>query len=202
MANTTHFSLPRERLIDMIAACPTFRTVVGAVTSAQAVEHILSPYSDDEELALDDPDYPAGNEYDPEHVDYNPNLPKPIRDPRPRTIINHFDFSRSKLGSAFGGTKGRLILTFEFMPVTPAPPTVYSANEELAAFEEQIGNILGEIEARSGQDKVAGEGVFTGDTTTHLNVTEITLFGGPASSYQEEQTGELFYGAIFIVEYT
>ena len=177
-AATTNLSLPRLRLMELVAACPTFQTVVGAAGATEAMASIHSPYADD-------------------HCDDDGNMLAP----RPRAIINTGEFARNKLGTAYGGSTGGLILSFEFHPLSVGGVVETDPNIRLEHFEEQIGQILDEMEARVGQDKGAGEDVFTDMDTTHLNVTRLELVGGPAECLQEEERGELFMAAVFVVEY-
>lgn len=178
---TTALSLPRLRLMELVAACPTFQSIVGASgpdAAEDAMASVHSPYSDD-------------------HLDGDGNL----TNPRPRCIINTNEFSRNKLGTAYGGSTGSLILCFEFEPKTVAGAIIDDPNERLAFFEEQIGEILDEMEARCGQDKTDGDAFFTDYDTTHLNITRLELVGGPAESNPQEERGELFLAVVFIVEY-
>lgn len=185
---TTNLSLPRLRLIELLAACPTLQTALVTydvngdpitVTPATCASRIYSPYADDHWVDNSDPT-------------------QGIVDPRPRVIVQHNDFSRQKLGTAYGGGEGSLFLTFEFPPDEDAT----SINEQLASFEETLGLVLGEMEDRVGQDKDPTEILYSDSSSTHLNVTRYQLIAGPASSLPEEELGELFYAAVFLIFYT
>jgi len=193
--NTTNFSLPRIRLCELVAACPSFQQAVGVSPSSStpqldAMAHVLSPFSDD-------------------HV-----VNGVMANPRPRATININRYTRHKRGTAFGASQGGLILCFEFLPKTEpviiAPPfgtedwNIQDPNERLAHFEEQIGKILDEMEARVAQDKAPGDAIFTASenpATTHLNQITIDLVAGPAECNEQEEEGDLFMTAIFLVDY-
>ena len=74
-------------------------------------------------------------------------------------------------------------------------------NERLAYFEQQVGQILDEMEARVAQTKEDGTAYWTNYDFTHLNVTEMELVAGPAESNPQEERGELFLTAIFLLSY-
>lgn len=172
----TDFSFPRAALADLVAACPTFRAEVGAQDSQTAHQRIKQPFASDRR-------------------DDNGKL----MDPRPRATINRGpNYQRDKMGTAFGSTSGDLLLSFEFLP-----KSMWNGdpNLEQADFEETIGNILGEMEARSAQDKAAGEAILTSDQITHLNVTSIVLVFGPAECERRNEQDELFYGVTFLIEF-
>ncbi len=177
---TTNLSLPRLRMQDLLAACPTLRNIVSPAdpTSAGAIAHVHSPY------ALDT------------YVDPGAS-PLVLQNPRPRATVNHGDFSREKTGATYGAGKGSLFVSFEFLP---DPAALGDLNAELAAFEDSIGQIWDEIEARVAQDKGTNEGVYTAQNETHMNVTRYVLVDGPGQCFVEEER-ELFYGAIFLAEW-
>jgi len=187
---TTNLSRPRLLAMDLVAASPTFRVVVGADDSTEAMASIHSPFSDDRMIdKLDEHGDPVI-----EH-----GYPKKVRQhPMPRCTINHNDRERHKLGSAWGGGDGDLIVSFEFLP---DPAAEGDKNLELLAFEEQVGKILDEMEERSGHDKLAGEGVMTEEGITHVNLVGWKLVDGPAQGDPQENQGELFYGVTFITSF-
>jgi hypothetical protein len=169
--------------MELVAACPTFRTVVGAADSDEAMIKVLSPWADDH--WLDESDHDLG-----------------IVNPPPRATINHFGWERMKLGTAYGGTAGSLSLCFEFL----ADETIDAAdpnfpNLQLARFEDLVGQIMDELEARVGQDRPDAEAIFTEAGVTHLNVTEIALVEGPGEIPPAEKGGQLWYGVVFILNY-
>ena len=186
---TTNLALPRLRLMELVAACPTFRTVVGAADSAEAMVHILSPYADDHLVDTMFEGSPV--------LDGAGNKVQELKEPRPRAIINHNEYDRQLLGTAFGASKINHILCFEFLPDPAAGADI---NVGLALFEEQVGKILDEMEERRGADKLAGEDVFTELDSTHLNLTEYSLVMGPAESNPEEELGVLFYTLVLLVD--
>jgi hypothetical protein len=176
----TNLSMPRLRLMDLLAACPSFRSICGETTSEGAMLHIHSPY------AL-------------EVMEDGASLAT-----RPRAMINHNEFSRELLGTEFGGSNGSLFIDMEVL----APPAANSdPHRELTSCEELFGKIITEMEERRGHDKVpgvgggVGEAVMTPDDESHLNFTKATVVAGPASNYEEEESGERFYGVTIIVEY-
>jgi hypothetical protein len=177
---TTNLSLPRLRMQDLLAACPTLRSIVSPadLTSAGAIAHIHSPYAMDTYL-------------DPTAS------PLVLTNPRPRVMVNHGDFMREKTGSTYGAGKGSLFVSFEFLP---DPAAAGDLNKELASFEDAIGKIWDEIEGRVAQDKGTNEAIYSEPDITHINVTRYMLFDGPAQCFVEEER-ELFYGAIFLVEW-
>lgn len=174
--NTTNLSLPRLRLMDLVAACPTFRAIVGAGSSAAAMAHIHSPHTTDT-------------------IDAETGRVTPTR---PRAIVNSHEFLRNKLGTGYGASEGSLILALE---VPPPPAADGDPNKELSAAEQLFGQILDEMEARCGQDKVSGEGVYSDEGDTHLNHTRETVWSGVASNFGEEDSGKLYYGIVLIVEF-
>ncbi len=125
---TTNLALPRLRLMELVAACPTFRTVVGAADSAEAMVHILSPYADDHLVDTMFEGSPV--------LDGAGNKVQELKEPRPRAIINHNEYDRQLLGTAFGASKINHILCFEFLPDPAAGADI---NVGLALFEEQVG---------------------------------------------------------------
>jgi|GEM_PF-4190850 len=174
---TTNFSGAMPALAELVAASATFRSVLAVASPRQALEHIHFPYAEDR---------------------IDPADPTRLLDPRPRCIINPCPgFARKKLGTSFGSSDGFLCLVFEFLP-----DSIYAGDRdaELAAFMEQIGQIMDEIEHKAGQDKAAGEAVYTNPDFTHLNIVEYFCADGPAESVRRNEI-ELFYGVVFIVEY-
>jgi hypothetical protein len=171
---TTNVSRPRLGLCELLAACPTFRTAVGAADSAEAAEHIYSPYADDT-LVDSGSDDAAGAPL------------MALTNPRPRAIVNHAGMSRGKQGSAYGAGRGQLILDLEFLP----DPAETDPNVRLAAFEQQFGQIMDEIENREARDKGADEGIYTGQGVTFLNVTGWELVAGPGEAVAKEEQGQV-----------
>lgn len=174
--NTTHLSLPRLRLMDLLAACPTFRAIVGESTSTGAMQHIFSPHVNDTSDSATGRVVPS----------------------RPRAIINHHAFTRRRSGQQYGGSDGMLMMSLE---VPPPPAAGGDSNLELSAADELFGRILDEMEERCGQTKVAGEGVMTDEDSTHLNHTVLDVAVGPSQNYREEESGEIFYGMVVLVSY-
>lgn len=184
MTTASNFSLPRLGLIDLVCASPTFRSIVGATDSATAALHVYSPYADDR------PDEDAG-------IDTITGDPPPLS-PRPRCEINPGNkYNRRRMGTAFGGTKGNLFISFEF------PPGDFGGDrdKELEFFMEQVGQIFDEMEQRSGQDKGAGEAVRTSPNVTFLNWDDLDLIDGPGESIARDENGKLFYGVMFEITY-
>lgn len=169
-------------MMELMAACPTLQgvlTPIGTIaTPTTAMAKIFSPYADDH------------------WIDNDPL--QGLVHPRPRVIIQHNDFSRQKLGTAYGGGDGSLFVTFEFKP---DPAAHKDPNRELASFEESVGLILDEMEHRVTQDKQVSEVIYTDALSTHLNITKYVLVAGPASSFAEEELGETFYAAVFLMFY-
>ena len=174
IANVTNMATPRLQLAELVAASATFQTVTGTANPTAAMAFVHSPYADDHLVA------------------------GVMVDPRPRCIINHQEYSRDKLGTAYGATSGTLQLVFEFDPVEPIDP---DPNVRLSYFEEQIGNILDEMETDAGKDRDADEKVHLISDRTHLNATRFELVAGPMEAIQDEEDGYLFYSAIFLVDY-
>ncbi len=187
---STALSLPRLRMCELIAASPTFRTVVGAGDSTSALAHIHSPYSDDH-YQLDESGIPLRDD----------NGLVILANPRPRAIVNHNTHSRTILGTAFGATKGSLIVTFEF---PPDPAAGGDLNQELASFEEQLGKILDEMESRARSDKLSGEAVYTANEdppTAHLNLGDYEIEVGPAACIEQQEGGQTFYAAVLVMQH-
>lgn len=189
---TTNLALPRLRMMELLAACPHLQSALpqydsmGHLTSptpTTAMLSIYSPYADDHFVVANDPTSGLVN-------------------PRPRVIIQHNDYARQKLGTAYGASEGSLFVTFEFKP---DPAAGGDLNKELALFEESLGLILDDMESHVGADKVtSGAGIevfFSDPTSTHLNITKYALVAGPASSFPEEELGETFYAAVFLMDY-
>ena len=172
--NATNMSTPRLQLAELVAASTTFQTVTGAANPTAAMAHIHSPYADDHLVA------------------------GVMADPRPRCIINHQEYSRDKLGTAYGATTGTLQLVFEFDPPAPIDP---DPNVRLSYFEEQIGDIMDEMEENAGKDRTASEQVYLAAGRTHLNASKFELVAGPMEAIQDEEDGYLFYSVIFLVDY-
>jgi len=191
----TDLALPRIRLMELVAASATFRTVVGAADSTEAMTHILSPYANDE---LQD----AVDEFAVPILDTAGNPVRVLTEPMPRCIINHVpNFTRRKYGTAFGGSNGALLMYFEFLP---SAEIADDRNLQLAHFEDLIGLIMQELEARQDTDKLTGEDVFTNGespASTHFNIEEWSVVAGPGESIPQEEGGELFYAVGILVTF-
>ncbi len=157
--------------------------------------HIYSPYSDD---TLVD----AVDEFDAPVLDVSGNPVRVFTDPMPRCVINHVpNFTRSKMGTAFGGSTGALIMYLEFLPSAELGS---DRNLQLAYFTNLVGLIFDDMEARQDTDKQAGEAVLTADeaiATTHFNISEWSIVAGPSESNPQEEGGVLFYGVGVLVSF-
>lgn len=180
----TALSRPRLGVCELIAACPTFRNAVGATSSAEAILHVYSPFAEDTLIDSGQNDH-AGHPI------------KTVKHARPRALVNLAAMNRSKLGTAYGGGAGSLLVDFEFLPdLNETDPNV-----RLAKFEEAIGRILDEIEERIGQDKGAGEGVYTGQDVTFINIVNYELLAGPGECVMREEQGIVFLAATFQMDW-
>jgi len=176
----THLSLPGLRLAELIAASAQFRTVVGAATPTLAMAKVFYPYADD---TSDDQEIYQGDLL------------------RPRALIEMREYKRNKLGTGYGGGMGALMFGFEFFPRIQGDDIEEDIRLRAAYFEEQIGTILDEMEAKVGADRLAAEKVLIDGDSTHLNVTSFQLIAGPAETIPAEKDGKLFMFADFLAEW-
>lgn len=172
-----NFSLPRMLLCDLLAASPTFRTLVGAADSTTASRRIKSPYAGDVE---------AGSQR------------RTLVD-MPRAIINRGDeWERDKIGTCFGRSSGNLVLSIQALP---DPAAEGDPDAELDLFETAIGDIMAEVEARESTAMLTGENVRSEVDITqhsHLVVTKWACLA-IGEGEQKNENGLLWYGAILIV---
>lgn len=116
-------------------------------------------------------------------LDVNGNL---VND-RPRVIINPgMDFELTRFGVQNYQCTGNLYMHFEFPPVGTTPA------DQLMNFMNQYGGIIDDI-WNAAQSHAGGD--------AYLNITGIKLFDGPGAAAEENERGELFYGASFEVSW-
>jgi len=111
--------------------------------------------------------------------------------PRPRIIIAQGPtLTRTKIGTTtFASEGGTLFWSFEKDVSDPD-----DLRASLAAFEAELDAIWAGVEA------IAGIGTAPSGNS-YMNVEGFDLAAGPGTTDPEEEDGELFHGAMFLVEW-
>ena len=181
VATTSTLAIPAGALAELLAACPTYRLLVGAATPAAADLHTHIPFASDRVVDDTDPQNPE------------------IAHPRPRAIIDWATpLVLRKQGTAFGRWEGALTLCIE-----AAPDELYEGDpeNELRDFANTVGEILDEMAERAASDKTTEEVLYTDATHSHLNVTAFSLIVPPVDVPAEEENGQRFFTCLLLIEW-
>jgi len=172
-AATGLMGIPIMALARLVASSDTFRGVVGAGSTAEAIDRsIYWLWADDEEDAGRSPESPG------------------LIASRPRALIDWPDeWGTQRLGPGTWDDSGSLMLSFEFIP-----PAEYKdlPKEESIWFLNKVGAIIDEMRTNSGQADA--------DLNPYLNATNFTVVVNPAPSVRSEEV-EYFWGVAFKVSW-